>query len=800
MTRRAGRRKRQAEASRSAAARPRDTALIFGPRSTLICVLAIVVVGLVFFNQIVFEGEILTGGDVLAGAAIFEEYATERISESGLPLWNPYIFGGMPFFESMTWSAFVYPSYWIKYVLELIPGVDLPRLFFLFLHYLLAGLGMFFFLRSRKVGHGGALLGGLAYMLTPHLIGLASIGHGGKVLTSAYIPLILMAAEKLLETGERRWMAILGLVGGLQFLARHVQVSSYTWLAVAVLLVHYVVTRARGGEKGGDLAVKTGKLLAAGVLAASLAAVLLLPLREYSAFSTRVAESGGMGFDQAVMWSMHPKELLTFLVPSLFGLADRTYWGPMPFQQISHYVGYVVLCLAAIGAARRSRHTWFLVTLVGVCTFLSFGRYITPIYRALYSALPGFSRFRVPALFLMLAQFGLAALAGHGATRLLGETGESRKRWLPWAIGAAAVGGVVGLVVMGARSNLSQAASGALLAKHAGAQSLYVREVAFQAARMAFRDAGILLAFAAAAGVAIFVAGTRKLAAWITAALLLGLVIWDMSIVSSHFLKPERMKPLSSYYPTSTAIQFLQRQERPFRIAPLGQDFASNAWMYHRIETIGGYHPAKLLVVDDLIDQVGLGNLKLLAMMNVKYLVGPETLEHPALVNVAPGVHEFRGTLPRVFLVGEVKRNASEELALAEYENPAFDPTRYANVVCELPGPVQSVEGSTVRLVSFGPHEIEVAASIRRPCLLVFSEVYYPPGWKAFVDGTETEIYRANYAFRSVYLEPGEHTVLMQHASGSLRLGLMLTLAAAVIVLLLWALPARAGNQGERNL
>ncbi|MFH1502987.1 MAG: YfhO family protein [Candidatus Eisenbacteria bacterium] len=785
------RRKRKSDPVRPAPAATRPAGYIFGPRSTLICALLIVVVGLVFFNQIVFRGEILTGGDVLAGAAIFEDYANERMAAGELPLWNPYIFAGMPFFESMTWSAFVYPSFWVKYAVELIPGVTLPRLFFLFLHYLLAGLGMFFYLRSRKVGHGGALFGGLAYMLTPHLIGLASIGHGGKVLTSAYIPLVLLAAERLLDSGERRWIAVLGLVGGLQFLARHVQVSYYTWLAVAVLLVHHIVTAFRAGESARDLSIKTAKLVAAGVLAAAFAAVLLVPLREYSALSTRVAESGGMGFDQATMWSMHPKELLTFLVPSLFGLADRTYWGPMPFQQVSNYVGYVVLCFAVIGAAGRSRRTWFLVILAAVCVFLSFGKYITPVYRALYTALPGFSRFRVPALFLMLAQFALAALAGHGVSRLLGETGEGRRRWLPWAVGTASAGIVVALVVMAARSSISQTAANTLLAKFAGAQSSYVRDTAFQAARMAFRDAGILIAFSAATGVAIFVAGSRRLKLWMAAALLIGVALWDVSLVNARFMKPERMHSLNSYYPSNEAVRFLKRQEGPFRVAPIGSDVGSNAWMYHRIETIGGYHPAKLLVIEDLLSKVGLGNLKLLALLNVRYLVGPEALEHPALVTVAPGVHEFRGALPRVFLIGQVKRNQSQVIALGEYANDLFDPTRQANIVEELPGPVESVEGSSVRLVSHTPSEIEVSASIRRPCLLVFSEVYYPPGWKAFVDGSETEIYRTNYAFRSVYLEPGEHTVLMKHESRGLRTGLSVTLAAAIAILLLWAVPAR---------
>ena len=150
---------------------------LFGSRATLISVLLLVAAGLIFFWRVLFLGEILTGGDVLAAAAIFDDYAAEQMAGGHLPLWNPYIFSGMPFFDSMSWSAFVYPSYWLTFALEKIPGVDLPRLFFLFLHYELAALGTFFYLRSRKVGHGGAVIAGIAFMLSPHMIGLATIGH-----------------------------------------------------------------------------------------------------------------------------------------------------------------------------------------------------------------------------------------------------------------------------------------------------------------------------------------------------------------------------------------------------------------------------------------------------------------------------------------------------------------------------------------------------------------------------------------------------------------------------------------------
>jgi hypothetical protein len=770
---------------------------LFGSRATLISVLIIVAAGLIYFWRVVILGEILTGGDVLAAAAIFEDYAVDQMAAGRLPLWNPYIFSGMPFFDSMSWSAFVYPSYWLTFALEKIPGVELPRLFFLFLHYELAALGTFFYLRSRKIGHGGAVIAGIAFMLSPHMIGLATIGHGGKILATAYLPLVLMAAHKLMESADRRWIAILGLVGGLQFLARHVQISYYTWLAVAVLAVYYLIVRRRAGESWKALGASVGSVAIGGVLSALLAAVLLLPLLSYSEFSTRAAQAGGMGFENAVMWSLHPKELLTFLIPSFFGLANETYWGTMPFTQVSHYVGYVVLCLAAVGVIRRKdRSAGFLLILVVVGIFMAFGRHLGPVYRAIYELLPGFRRFRVPAMSLTLAQFSLAALAGYGASMLLGETGRRKKNTVRWAIGCAAIGGVVALIVLASKGAIGSAATTALMTKHVGAPPAALRELGTRAATMAFRDAGILLAFAAASGVAVFVAGTRKLQRLLVFTLLLGLVVWDVGVVDARFMHTEKMRSLDSYFPETPAISFLKRQEGVFRIVAVDRDFSSNAWMYHRIETIGGYHPAKLAVTDNLLNKLGVGNLKLLALLNVRYIVGPEELNHEAFVSVAPGVHENLAALPRVFLIGSVKQVSSENMALAELGVDNFNPVQTAILLEELPGPVLGTEGSTAELVFYEPYEIRVRASIRQPCLLVFSEVYYPPGWKASIDDVETTIYRTDYALRSVYLTPGEHTVVMRYVPFLLRRGLLVSLlaAAALAGLLVW--PVRGRNRG----
>jgi hypothetical protein len=767
-------------------------------RATVISVAVLALIGLVFFWRIVFAGEILTGGDVLAAAAIFEDYAHEQMAAGHLPLWNPYIFSGMPFFDSMSWSAFVYPNFWIKFVLEKIPGVQLPRLFFLFLHYELAALGMFFYLRSRKVGHFGAAIAGAAFMLSPHIVGLATIGHGGKVLATAYLPLVIMAAHRLLETGERRWVAVLGLVGGLQFLARHVQVSYYTWLAVVVLAAYCLVVMKREGAPAGRLAVRGGALVGGVVLAALLAAVLLIPLQAYSGFSTRAAEAGGMGFENATMWSMNPKELMTLLVPSFYGLANETYWGTMPFQQVSHYVGYAVLCLAALSLLKRRGSVTFLLILTAVGVVMAFGRHIGPIYRLIYTVLPGFSRFRVPAMALLLVQFALAALAGFGASIVLGETPVARVKWKRWAPALAGVGILVGLIVVAARSGLATAAGASLMTKHAGVSAAALRGVGIRAAAMAANDAWLLMIVAAVTGAVVFLAGTRRIPRVAAAVLLIAVVVADVSVVNARFMRPEKMRPLSVYYPENPAVAFLKRQPGVFRIAPLGPGFSSNEWMYHRIQSIGGYHPAKLAAMDEFVGRIGIGNLKLMALLNVKYLVGPDDLQHPAFNRVAPGVYENLAFMPRVFLVGDVKTVSTQSMVLGEVGVDSFNPTVNAAVAEELPGPVVSAEGSSARLVSYESHRIEVTASIAQPCLLVFSEVYYPLGWRASVDGEEAAIHRTNYVLRSVYLEPGQHTVVMEYVPTHLRAGALISLLAALVVAGLWAWPDRA-SRGRRS-
>ncbi len=220
--------------------------------------------------------------------------------------------------------------------------------------------------------------------------------------------------------------------------------------------------------------------------------------------------------------------------------------------------------------------------------------------------------------------------------------------------------------------------------------------------------------------------------------------------------------------------------------------------MYHRIQSMGGYHPAKLATYNSLLEILTLTDLRFMALANVRYVVGPEQdLGHPAFRMVAPGVHEFLGVLPRAFLLGEAREVMHDGRVLGEMRTDGFNPGTYAIVQGELPGPVESAEGGSASVVTYEPERIVIEATAPRPCLLYLSEVYYPHGWKAYVDGEETAIYRTNYAFRSVYLKSGEHTVEFVYEPPSVRTGLIVTLIGLAAVILLIVLPRRKGRESQ---
>ena len=372
-----------------------------------VCVLFVLT--LLFFWKIALTNLILVGLDVFTYFYPYKAYAAEAIRQGSLPLWNPYLFMGVPFLANIQ-SATLYPLslplYWLP----------VPKMvsYSIVLHVFLGGAFTYLFGR-RVLGFGawGGFVAGTTFALGGFLG--AQVEHVNQLSVLVWMPLILWLFYRSYTGGGLSYPLLTSLFIGVQFLGGHAQ-SSYINLSVVGCYALYlsVAQRPKGAWSALRLletgrAVARGLLLFAGVtvLGAGLAGFQLLPTYELSSLSIRAA---GLSYRQAVSFSLHPGILLRSLLPSL---------GDSPFSEYVAYVGIVPLLLAvlAIWRSGRKRQAPFFIALSALGLFLALGAF-NPFYYAPYRLVPGFSLFRAPARWLYLYAFGMAVLAGLGFEEL----------------------------------------------------------------------------------------------------------------------------------------------------------------------------------------------------------------------------------------------------------------------------------------------------------------------------------------------------------------------------------------------
>ena len=284
---------------------------------------------------------------------------------------------------------------------------------------------------------------------------------------------------------------------------------------------------------------------------------------------------------------------------------------------------------------------------------------------------------------------------------------------------------------------------------------------------------------------------------------MIALVTIDLSLVASKYIDPKPSQELNLSFRPDASITFLKSQPGLFRlfagIDPRDPLYMDNSFAYHGLQSITGYSPAKLKIYQTLLDScIYRGtdpafpvNMNVLNMLNVEFLVVHGRLPEPPfqLVNVDQGqrtlTYRNPAALPRAFYAGESFTAGSDGEVFRMLNSRDFNPARSAVLYKQLPHPISPVDSTYApRITSYKSREIRVATDAPASTLLVLSEVYYPAGWKAFVDGTETEIYRTDYILRSVLIPEGHHEVLFTFDPPVYRTGWMLTNGAWVLVIL----------------
>src|SRR6266542_448642 len=250
----------------------------------------------------------------IAGYA-FREFAASTLRTAGhFPLWNPYLFGGLPFVAAMHGDIF-YPTFLLRMLLP----TDAAMTWGFIIHVFLAGLFTFLFLRASGFGFFGSLFGGVAYMMGGQVASLVSPGHDGKLYVSALFPLTLLILTRGIRDGKRWSWGLLALVIGLAVVSPHPQVLQYLLLASAGYALFLAISGTQGGRlPARDAAIRIGLALGAVAIGGLVGAIQYLPVREYVAWSPR---AGGLAdYARATSYAWPPSELFNSYLPQFTGI------------------------------------------------------------------------------------------------------------------------------------------------------------------------------------------------------------------------------------------------------------------------------------------------------------------------------------------------------------------------------------------------------------------------------------------------------------------------------------------------
>lgn len=725
----------------------------------------VVVSGALLAAALLFYWPVLVGAPF--GKAWFWEDFTEQnypyrfyqatyMREGVFPLWNPYIFGGLPFAADIQSAAFYPPNWGLALFTgggELAPeaaeGLQI-------LHAVLGGVLAALLARSLFGSPGGALFAGIAYAFCSFMV--VRMKHGNILEVAAWLPGVLLFLRTAITKRSVAAAALAALLFGVSFLAGAPQYSLYGSMAAALLAAHEIFLAPRDERR---LAGGAARVALFGVLAAAIASVALLPSLELAKETLR----SSLTYATASETSFHPKFLATFLMPNFFGstaggFTSRYFGGTYyEFWELAAYVGIPTLVLAALALVRPiDRAARLLAILGGFGFLLALGRF-GPLHPLFFRLLEPYQRFRVPGRAIFLVSLALVLLAARGLARaqggfLDGHAGRARLRWV--AAGAAAV--VVAATAAGVAAGPAAATPGRL----AGAA-------------LALLLLGATYAILAAASGP---AGKRR-APWLLALLLAA----DLAIAGAAYnLGPNH--PARVVFSKANIVEFFRKNlgGEPYRVTircPDGLLLMRNAGSLLRIATLDGYNQLRLRRSHELMTQGDSNPESFHSLWSVLYRT--QAGGEPGSLTLAKNA----SALPRARLVHEARVFADGAELLRTLGAADWDPAR--SVALERDGgptaPAPAGEPAP-RVARFSPDEIVVALEARAPGYLVLTDPHYP-GWEATVDGKPAEILRADYALRAVHVDAGAREVVFRYRPRSVSLGAMISVAGVAVVLVI---------------
>lgn len=808
----------------------------------ILAILAFILIVLIYFSP-ALEGKKLKQGDIERFKGMSREIVDFRDKTGEQTLWTNTMFSGMPaYFISVQFDGNLFKDInkWL--------GLGLPhpanQVFIYFLGFFilllvlrvnpwLAAVGGLAFAFSSyffiviEAGHNSKAAA-IAYM-APVVAGVILAYRGkyiaGGLLTAFFLALEI-AANHLQIT---YYLAMIILVYGIFEFVETVRRKSWPrFLRASGVLV-------------------VAALLAVGTHATSL--LISYDHTQYTTRGKSELshdmenQTSGLDRDYITQWSYGIGETWTLLVPDFMGGASYAkqgeqsnmyellvkyrvpkndakaivsqtplYWGTQPFTSGPVYVGALIFFLFVMGLiVVKGKYKWWLLSIAVLSVLLAWGKNFMWFTDLFLDFFPGYNKFRAVTMILVIAEFAFPLLGMMALAKVFEKERDKNLLMKGLKYSVAILGGILLLLIAipGVFFDFSNAndvnfleyfpeewRTGLMNALHDD-RVRTLRLDAFRSLVYILLGAGLIW---------IYLKGWIKNAGIIIAGIGI-LVLIDMWAVNKRYLNNDNFARRSEvefpYQATDADREILKDRSHGYRVLNLTVSPFNDASTSYFHRSIGGYHGAKLKRYQELIDfqiqpeiqrlistlqrqadprTIGrdLKDLPVLNMLNTKYLIvmtqsGPTPVMNPYALGAAWFVSDY-----------EVVENADEEIMRVgdiEPDQLLIVDKRFSRM---LDG--RQFERDTTAMIELSeaqPNHLTYLTDAGKDQLAVFSEVYYPNGWQAYIDGRPAEHFRANWILRAMVVPAGKHTIEFRFEPAIYSTGETISLASSILLLLL---------------
>ncbi|MEI6677859.1 MAG: YfhO family protein [Mariniphaga sp.] len=785
---------------------------------------------IIYFSP-VLENKQLNQHDSMTFAGMSKEIVDYNKKSNDLALWTNSMFGGMPSYliGLPTTTA-------ITYVYTITNLYNWRPINFIFLYL----IGFYIALLLFGVSPWLAIVGSLAFGFGSYNFIIIAAGHASKAIAIGYMAPVIAGFYYALKKDKWIGGSVFAIFLALEIYANHPQITYYAFLILLILGIAESVNAIK--EKQVVVFLKKSLIiLAFTILAVTANTSRLWTTWEYGKFSMRgksdltndqANKTTGLDRDYATGWSYGIGETLTLLVPnfnggsSAVGFSENSetgkvlknnnvpnantivkqlsgYWGSQPMTSGPVYFGAIVCFLFVLGMflLKGTVRIWIVIaTLLSVA--LAWGHNFMPLTNFFLDYFPGYNKFRTVTMILVIAGFTFPLYAMLTLQKILNGDLD-RKKWLKslaWSVGLTAGISLIFAILPDLAGSFVSVSDGQypdwLQSGLISDRKALLQSDALRSAIFILLGAGTLWALVA-----------NKLKGN-TAILILGaLILVDLWGVDKRYLNDGNFvsdrEAKNPFKATVADIEILKDKSLDYRVLNMGVSTFNDASTSYFHQSIGGYHGAKMRRYQELIDfhiskemevigqrlekiktASGVDSLFLglnsLNMLNTKYLI----------YNPQAAPIQNKHALGNVWLVSKYKivDNADQEIAAVKLFNPANEIVVSKNFQKLLSGVALSSDTSAkIALVTYSPNKMTYHYQGNGNQLAVFSEIYYPNGWNAYINGEVVSHFQANYVLRSLLLPKGNYDIVFKFEPKSFLTGQKISYLSSLVLLLLIA-------------